>query len=109
MEKRTYYVAVNTGEIVDDPTITPWQYEIHATEDEAHQLRELFDQASRQSMDVAYRVARPFSGSGEDYDMHHYDNTLQEIYRIIYRLGNEKAKEHIQSTNMIEEIGKEYR
>lgn len=109
MQRRKYYVAVGTGEIVEDPSITAWEYEIEASEEEIVQLDELFDQANRQNMDVFYRVTNPIRGGKVDHNRHNYDETLQEIYRMIHRLGNAEAKQQIEDSNIIEEIGKNYK
>lgn len=108
MEKRKFYVSVNSGEIVEDPTITPWQFEIEATKEEVDKLRDLFDQASSQNMDRFYRLPHPFKGGEVDHELTNYDKTLQEVYRMIYDLGNQEAKDHIEQTDVISELGKNY-
>jgi len=108
MEKRTYYVSVGSGEIVEDPTVTPWDFQVEANEEEIMKLGELLDQASRENMDVVYRITHPIEGGKIRHDLQDYDETLQRIYRMIYDLGNDEAKQFIQNMNVIEELGQNY-
>ncbi len=108
MEKRKYYVGVASGQITQQPETTEWEFEIEATDEQIARLRELFDMANRQNFDVAYAVLHPLSGSKVEHDYKNYDHTLQEIYRMIYELGNEKARQHITQHNLIQELGKDY-
>lgn len=108
MEKRKYYVGVASGQITQQPETTQWEYEIEASDEEISRLRDLFDRANRQNFDVAYVAFHPIEGPKEEHDFKNYDHTLQEIYRMIYELGNEEAREHIVQNNLIQELGKDY-
>lgn len=44
LNKKTYYIALGTGEIMQSATDSPWNFKITATDDEIIQLREYFDQ-----------------------------------------------------------------
>lgn len=108
MEKQKYYVGVASGQITRQPETTEWEFEIEATEEQIAKLRELFNQAARQNLDVAHVVLHPLSGRKEEHDLKNYDHTLQEIYRMIYELGNDEAKAHIVQNRIIQELGKDY-
>ncbi len=108
MEKKTYYVGVASGQITQQPDTTPWEYEIQASDEEIARLRDLFERANRQNFDIAYVVLHPIEGPKEEHDFKNYDHTLQEIYRMVRELGNEDAKAHIDSIDVIQELGKDY-
>lgn len=108
MEKQKYYVGVGSGQITRQPETTEWEFEIEATEEQVARLRELFDRAAKQNLDIAYVVLHPIEGTKEDHDLKNYDHTLQEIYRMIYELGNEETKQFISEHQIIQELGKDY-
>lgn len=108
MEKRKYYVGVASGQITQQPESTHWEYEIEASDEEIARLRDLFENANRQNMGVAYVALHPVEGRKEERDFRAYSQTLQEVYRMIYELGNDEAREHIVQNKIIEDIGKDY-
>lgn len=108
MKKQKYYVGVGSGQITRQPETTDWEFEIEATEEQIARLRELFERANKQNLDIAYLVLHPLEGRKEEHDLKNYDHTLQEIYRIIYELGSEETKQFIRENQMIQELGKDY-
>lgn len=108
MKKQKYYVGVGSGQITRQPETTEWEFEIEATEEQITRLRELFERANKQNLDIAYLVLHPLEGRKEEHDLKNYDHTLQEIYRMIYELGSEETKKFIRENQIIQELGKDY-
>lgn len=94
MEKTRYYVKVETGEILRDKTASEWEFEIEATEDEAKRLRMLLENANAAS-DGSFLNA--FSKGKNN----RYDEVLPEIYQVIHDLGDEDAKNIIDSMDIL--------
>ena len=92
MEKKTYYVAVHqgtdSGQILEDKEAASFQFAIHATRDEIDQLQQLFEKG--------YDV-----DTGTDYIT--IDQNLDDIYRMIYQLGDEETKRQIESLGLLEQ------
>lgn len=94
-QKKTYYITVNDGEISQSSTSSPWNFKIEATDDEIIELRELFDQNYSTEWEGFYRAHVPYLQYHFDRQNDKYDEGLTQIYRAIYRLGDEEAKNHI--------------
>lgn len=99
MEKHAYYVNVGAGEILRDPTVSAYDFEIRATEREADELFELFDQAESASLTGFLKAHIPY----EPFHYDKYDIILNKIYHKIYELGTEETKNHIASMGILDE------
>lgn len=104
-QKKTYYVSMAYGEISQIKTASPWDFQIEATDDEIIQLREYFDQNYSTDIQNFFRAHVPYIQYHYDRENDAYDETLKKIYQLIYKLGNEEAKQHIRSMGFIREEG----
>jgi hypothetical protein len=102
-QKKTYYVSIATGEISQVKTASPWDFQIEATDDEIIQLREYFDQNYSTDWQPFWRTHVPYIQYHYNRENDAYDETLIKIYQLIYKLGNEEAKEHIRSLGILPE------
>lgn len=101
MDKKRYYISVATGEIVDNPTITTYQFIIEANEAEIHQLQELYDEAHALEMDTMVRGMTPAIAYHDDPQNHEYDQALMRIYRMLHQLGTTETKNHIETMGVL--------
>jgi hypothetical protein len=97
MDKKTYYVSVQSGEMWEDPTIATYEFIIEATEQQAGELQELFEKAHEKDGDTFIRSHTPYIGFHDDKENYQYDLSLKEIYTKIHELGNETSRRHIES------------
>ncbi|MCL6585676.1 MAG: hydrolase [Anoxybacillus sp.] len=91
------------GEISQVKTASPWDFQIEATDEEIIQLREYFDQNYSTDIQNFFRAHVPYIQYHYDRENDAYDETLKKIYQLIYKLGNEEAKQHIRSMGVISE------
>ena len=102
MDKKTYYVSVQSGSINEEQGATSYEFVIRATEEETGQLQELFDErgkADNETFMRAYVPGIPYHFDGEN-DM--YDETIKQIYTLIHKLGNHETKTHIEAMNIVQ-------
>ncbi|MFB6467582.1 hydrolase [Cytobacillus sp. Hz8] len=102
-QKKTYYIEVGSGEISQSRTDSPWNFKIQATDDEITTLREYFDQNYSTEWQNFFRAHVPYIQYHYDRENDIYDRTLIGIYRMIYQLGDEEAKQHIKSMGILEQ------
>lgn len=98
--KKTYYVAVGSGQILDDREAASFEFAIQANDDELTKLQELFEELQDADEDNAFR----FSGSpsvSDDPEDPTYNALFKDIYRQLYKLGNDETKRHIDSMNIM--------
>lgn len=101
MLKKTYYVTVGTGEISQSATSSPWNFKIEATDDEITYLRELFDANYSNEWQNFFRAHVPYVQYHHDRENDAYDATMIQVYNVIHQLGDQEAKQHIESMGIL--------
>ncbi len=101
--KKTYYIKVNTGEITQSATDSAWDFKIEATDEEIISLREFFDNNYSNEWKTFFRAHVPFMEYHNDKENDAYDDTIKKVYGMIYQLGDEEAKNHIESMGILDE------
>lgn len=89
------------GEISRSATSSPWNFRIEATDDEITLLRELFDQNYSTEIQNFFRAHVPYIQYHYDRENDAYDKTLKKVYGIIYELGDEEARQYIESLGIL--------
>lgn len=100
-EKKTYYITVGSGEITQSRTDSAWDFKIEATDDEIIALRELFDQNYSTEWQNFFRAHVPYVQYHHDRENDAYDDTITQVYKMIYELGDSEAKSHIESMGIL--------
>lgn len=101
MEKKTYYVSVQSGAVLEDRGATPFEFEIRATEKEIAQLQELFEyKEDAENLNFAHSFVPgiPYH-QAEENDL--YDTGLQSVYRMIHRLGTDRTRKQIEEMGIL--------
>lgn len=100
-QKKTYYIDVGHGGISQSPTSSEWSYKIQATDEEITQLRELFEQNYSTEWQNFFRAHVPYVQYHYDRENDAYDQTIKQVYGMIYNLGDEEARNHIETMNIL--------
>lgn len=103
-EKQTYYISIGAGEIFSTPGVSPWQFKISATDKEIQQLRQIFNANYDNSIADYVRAHIPAMEYHNDPTNDRYDQNLIKIYEMIYQLGDQEAKDHIDSIGILEDF-----
>ncbi|MDY0408751.1 hydrolase [Virgibacillus soli] len=101
MEKRQYYVNIGTGEISEAKSYNNHSIVIHANQDEIRILRAKLDQVDAANMDAYWRSHIPFIPYHHDSGNEHYDQAMTEVYEILYQLGDQHTKDHIEEMGIL--------
>jgi hypothetical protein len=104
-QKKTYYIDVGHGQISQSSTASAWSFKIQANDEEITQLRELFDQNYSTEWKNFFRAHVPYVQYHHDRENDSYDSTIDQVYEMIYNLGDEEAKSHIRSMNILPNQG----
>ncbi|WP_078433490.1 hydrolase [Metabacillus halosaccharovorans] len=102
--KKTYYITVGSGQISQLSTVSAWDFKIEATDEEIVQLREYFDQVYSADFQGFLRSHTPYVQYHYDRENDAIDETHKKVYRMIYELGDEEAREHIRSQQLMSKI-----
>ncbi|MBP3039774.1 hydrolase [Bacillaceae bacterium Marseille-Q3522] len=99
--KRTYYISLASGEISTSGTDSDWNMKIEATDEEIKQLRQLFEDNLQAEMGSFVRAHVPYIQYHYDRENDAYDKGMKNIYRLLYELGDEETKRHIESIGIL--------
>ncbi|BAC14277.1 hydrolase [Oceanobacillus iheyensis] len=101
MDKQKYFISVGEGEISQVRYQNNDDFVIYATEDEITLLRSKFEDMHESSFDSFKRAHIPFMPYHNDEANDMYDNTMTEAFQLLYDLGDEKTKNHIQTMGIL--------
>lgn len=104
-EKRSYYIDIKDRLISQDPIGSEWNFKIEATDQEIGMLSDFFEKNRTADWETFRRAHVPFREHHKDIASDHYDSTIEQIYAIIYRLGDDRAKRHIESMGILPDGG----
>ncbi|MNI30242.1 hypothetical protein D3C73_840830 [compost metagenome] len=101
MDKKTYYITVASGEMLQSPEASNYDFEIQATEEDIDRLTDLFEEVedSVQSSYVGSWI--PWKTYYHEDASEAYDYYLREVYKMLHELGNEQTRKHIELMNII--------
>ncbi|TJY41474.1 hypothetical protein E5161_13815 [Cohnella pontilimi] len=100
-ERKTYYVAVGAGSILEDREAAAFEFEIQANEEELNKLQEMFEELSSADEAAAFRFPVPPVTASEQERNAEYDHQLHSIYQLLYETGTEETKRHIESIGIL--------
>jgi hypothetical protein len=99
----TYYVNLVSGKVLPEPSEEETHFKVIGTEDEINNLRRAFSQSYSDDLKTYARAHVPYKEYHKDNENVEYDNTMVNIYREIYKLGDEEAKRHIAAMGILNE------
>ncbi|HEY4552476.1 MAG TPA: hydrolase [Bacillaceae bacterium] len=103
-QKKTYYISVGPGQIMTTPNDSPWEFKIEATDDDIIKLRQIFDSNYDNSIIDFWRTHVPLLEYHHDSTNDQNDENLIRVYQMIYELGDEQAKQHIDSIGILQDF-----
>ncbi|PLR97678.1 hydrolase [Bacillus sp. T33-2] len=102
-EKRTYYVSIESGEVLEEPAELQGYFKINATGEEVKHLREFMNENYKADLQTFVRSHIPFKEYHKDKEDVKYDKTMDEVYALIYELGDQEARDHIRNMGILDE------
>jgi hypothetical protein len=100
-QKRTYYVSIASGEILEQAAEPEGQFKIRATDEEVKHLKEFMVENYKADWDSFWEAHVPFKEYHTNKTNPEYDNTMKEMYAMLYELGDEATKQHISSMGYV--------
>ncbi|MDG0791565.1 hypothetical protein OMP38_12285 [Cohnella ginsengisoli] len=97
MEKKKYYVSMQSRSIFNEQGQAPYELEIEATDFEITNLRQLFNDWEEADQATFFRTVTPGLPYHHDPQNDRYDQLLKECYTLIYEWGTEDTKHHLNS------------
>jgi hypothetical protein len=102
-EKRTYFVDIASGEVLENPVESSPSFKILANQSELKELKSYYSENSSADFQTFQRAQIPFREYHHDQENKDYDDSLRKIYAMIYLLGDEEARRHIEKYRILED------
>ncbi|MDC3412411.1 hydrolase [Aquibacillus sp. 3ASR75-11] len=102
MEKKKYFIDLGTREISQIQAGDNNDFTIYATEEDISQLREWFDQMYDSDHEAFWRAHVPIKPYHDDESNDQYDDGIVHAYKMIYEMGDDKTRAHIESMGILE-------
>jgi hypothetical protein len=97
MDKKVYYVSVQSRTIMEQQGEATFEFEIKATPDEIEQLISVFEGIEDADGASYIRGGTPGIPYHHDEVNDDYDYYLEKAYQMIYQFGTATTKKHIQA------------
>jgi len=100
-DRRTYYVSVQSGSILEDDRTDAFEFEIKANVRELDKLQKLFEireDAEHATFRRSFVPGVPYHQDEENDD---YDAGMREVYRMIHQLGTKKSRKQIETMGVL--------
>lgn len=101
MEKKQYYVSLQSREISQIKHGNNADFTIYATEGEVSMLRTKLDRVYSAEFDTFWRAHVPFIPYHNDASNDRYDQSLTEAFEMIYQLGDEQTRSYIEESGVL--------
>ena len=101
--KRNFYVSIASGEILEEPVEQEGQFKISATDKEVALLRSFLKENYTADIQTYLRSHVPYREYHKNTGNAKYDDTMKEVYALIYELGDKEARQHIASMGFLGE------
>ncbi|WJH34097.1 hypothetical protein N6H14_29810 [Paenibacillus sp. CC-CFT747] len=105
MDKFSYGVSLGRKEILPLEELKEYEFEIEATPEEIGLLQELIEESEDTEQWLIGRAKTPYEAFPEDdQDEKNLpsDIRLQEVYKLIHRLGVPETKAHIEQMRVLQ-------
>lgn len=104
MQKKTYYIEVANGLILENQGDTSYELEIEATPDEIIELENLFEKRTDQDFELFIETHIPNKWDEVEADVQTYNEYLHSVYSMLYMLGKPTTKEHIEKADILNKL-----
>ncbi|MUV39253.1 hypothetical protein JNUCC1_03126 [Lentibacillus sp. JNUCC-1] len=103
MKRKKYYVNIGSTEISQVTYGDNADFVVYATEAEVLRLRSLMDQMYTADMRSFFRSHVPIMSYHNDQSNDDHDNRLTDAFQLIYQLGNDETKSHIEHMGVLKD------
>lgn len=90
--KTVYYVSLQGRSLLEDQQATAYEWSIEADEEEADQVRRLLERLGEQEVHSFLAFTFPWPDTPEQAVNAAYQDTVDALYKLIYRLGTPETR-----------------
>ncbi|WP_057913963.1 hypothetical protein [Peribacillus muralis] len=102
-ERQTYHVDLVSGDVLGQKLEENPSFTIHATDEELAELKQCLEEQHKDDSETYARSHVPYLLYHHDRANDKYDAAMKKLYAIIYRLGDENARNHIEDIGILKD------
>ncbi|GIP22461.1 hypothetical protein [Paenibacillus sp. J22TS3] len=99
--KKTFYVSVQGRSVLEDPKAASYEWVIEAEPEEAEELRRRLSSVQEAEEDSFMSYVYPWPDSPEGRVNAAYSDSLNRVYREIYRLGSPATRNQMEQGRLV--------
>ncbi|MGG0286183.1 hydrolase [Peribacillus butanolivorans] len=100
-EKQTYHVDLVSGDVLGKKLEENPSFTIYATNEELAELKQCLEEHPTDDLESYARSHVPYLLYHHDRANDKYDEAMKKLYAIIYKLGDETARNHIEEIGIL--------
>src|SRR5699024_1277999 len=101
MERKKYYINIGSQQIAQTSFENTDTFKIYANDDELRLLRAKMDNMDGANISSLFRADVYILAYYHDQPNDDYDEQLTEAFQMIYELGDEETKQHIDQIGVL--------
>ncbi|MBM7570903.1 hydrolase [Aquibacillus albus] len=102
MEKKKYFLDLGSQEISQVEVGDNNDFTIYATDEEVFQLRQTLTEMHDSDIRAFWRAHVPIMSYHNDDSNDDYDDRLVKAFQMVYDLGDDETKAHIESMGILD-------
>lgn len=99
----TRFVSVSNKSLGREASMNE-QLEVRGTEEEIDMLLHMLEQLKRDDELTQFRAPIPYKSADHDKATDQFNDDLLKLYQLIYHLGTENTKAHIDDMNILNKL-----
>jgi hypothetical protein len=106
VDKTIYYISVADGLIESESVLRGipnknYEFVVHAADEEIAELRRRMDKVQSDEETTFKRATIPYKSADHDVATNAFNSDMLSLYHMIYELGNDEAKQHIEKMGIL--------
>ncbi len=102
-EKQTYHVDLVSGDVLGQKLEENPSFTVHATDEELAELKQCLEEHRTDDLEAYARSHVPYLLYHHDRANDKYDAAMKRLYALIYKLGDETARNHIEEIGILKD------
>lgn len=101
--KKSYYIDIENAQVYAEPVEgIEWQFKIYATDQEMKELADHIENNYDADMKTFELAHVPFVEDKEKAENHNYDASIERMYKLIYKLGDNETRRNIEEMGILQ-------
>ena len=102
-DKQTYHVDLVSGDVLGQKLEENPSFTVHVTDEELAELKQCLEEHRTDDLEAYARSHVPYLLYHHDRANDKYDAAMKKLYALIYKFGDETARNHIEEIGILKD------